>query len=63
MKFRRRMKKAVKEFNHLLFEATDWYHSKTWANKKAEQYRNQNYLTHVVFEDWFGGWFVYIRAS
>jgi len=65
MKFRKRMKpiiKAIEEFNWLKFEAIAWYHSKSFAEKKAEEYRNQGFLTKVIFEDWWAGYFVYIRA-
>lgn len=65
MKFRKRMKpviKSIEEFNWLPFEAIDWYHSKLIAEKKANEYRANGFLAKVIFEDWWSGYFVYIRT-
>ena len=63
MKFRKRMRPVIKTIRGRVYEAVDWFHSKSHAEKKAKQYRNQGFFADVVFEkDWIG-WFVYIHRS
>ena len=62
MKFRKRMKKPIKKINGLVYEAVDWYHSKKVADRKSDNYKNNGFLSHVIFESWWAGYFVYIRS-
>lgn len=62
MKFRKRMKPIIKEIDGLKFEAVDWYHSIKSAFTKADQYSNQGFDVRVQLEEWWKGWFVYIRS-
>ena len=57
------MKRIIKKIDGLAYEAVDWYHSKNIADKKAECYKNNGFRSHVIFEDWWVGYFVYIRQG
>jgi hypothetical protein len=62
MKFRKRMKPILEEFQGLIYEAVDWYHSYKHAYRKADQYRNQGFNTLVLQKKDWNGWFVYINS-
>ena len=61
MKFRKRMKPILKKIDDVNYEAVDWYRSKDAAIRKAREYRNNGFRAKVVFEDWWAGYFVYVR--
>lgn len=62
MKFRKRMKPIVKQFVGKTYEAVDWYHSENIAKKKAKEYETKGFLTRVILEPEWKGWFVYISG-
>lgn len=54
------MDPIIRSFEGVPHEAVCWYRSERGANKEAKCFEINGFSTHVTFEDWWSGWFVWV---